>query len=182
MKLIEVFTGLGMNPTLLHESMLTPKWIDIGFQGDDPTTDFRGTGSLGLYNLHNFVTHRQRSALQCLAHARDKQHEYFLACAGINVTHHMMRLFSEPEFCTHFASAVSEEEVLTVFNGLYAEYMTKLDAHWTQSPLAANFMNFNTVMVPSTEGLLQKKGLFGMIRRPWDAFIGFWLLASVQPG
>ena len=147
MKLIEIFTGMGMNPTLLHESMLTPKWIDIGFQGEDPTTDFRGTGSLGLYNLHNFVIRRQRAAQECLAHARDKSHEYFLACAGINVTHQMMRLFADPEICTHFSRAESEEEVLNLFNGLYADYLVRLDHFWIQSPLAANFMNFNTVMV-----------------------------------
>lgn len=147
MKLIEIFTGLGMDPTILHESMLTNKWIDIGFQGEDPTTDFRGTGTLGLLNLHNFVSKRQKQALACLAHARDKKSEYFLACSGINVTHKMINSFTEPEICTHFAGAVSEDEVLNIFNGLYAEFIVKLDQYWVASPQSSNFMNFNTVMV-----------------------------------
>lgn len=147
MKLIEIFTGLGMNPTLLHESMLTPKWIGIGFQGEDPTTDFRGSGSLGLYNLHNLVVKRQKSALECLRHSKDKAHEYFFACSGINVTHHMMKKFTEPEICSHFSSAVSEDEVLSIFNGLYADFVGKLDRFWVASPQSANLMNFNTVML-----------------------------------
>jgi hypothetical protein len=27
----------------------------LGFQGDDPATDFRGAGVLGLYNLNSWV-------------------------------------------------------------------------------------------------------------------------------
>lgn len=146
-KLIEIFTGLGMNPTLLHDGMKTTKWIDIGFQGEDPTTDFRGTGSLGLLNLHFLVTRRSNVAQKCLEHARDKNHEYFLACSGINVTHHMINRFLEPEICTHFASAESEEEVLSIFNGLYADFVAKLDKFWTVHPSSSSFMNFNTVMV-----------------------------------
>jgi len=35
---------------------LSEKWIDIGFQGVDPVTDFRGSGILGLENLYYFTT------------------------------------------------------------------------------------------------------------------------------
>lgn len=150
-KLIEIFTGLGMNPTLLHDGMKTTKWIDIGFQGEDPTTDFRGTGSLGLLNLHFFVTKQQKVAERCLAHARDKSHEYFLACSGINVTFHMVSRFFEPEICTHFAAAESEEEVLSIFNSLYADFVSKLDKFWIEHPSSSTFMNFNTVMVSSAD-------------------------------
>ena len=30
---------------------VTKQWQDIGFQGEDPKTDFRGMGMLGLHNL-----------------------------------------------------------------------------------------------------------------------------------
>ncbi|CAJ0958587.1 unnamed protein product [Ranitomeya imitator] len=33
------------------KSRITKQWGDIGFQGDDPKTDFRGMGFLGLANL-----------------------------------------------------------------------------------------------------------------------------------
>lgn len=35
---------------------LTKKWIDIGFQGADPATDFRGSGILGLDQLLSVTT------------------------------------------------------------------------------------------------------------------------------
>lgn len=38
-------------PTAKLESRITKQWGDIGFQGDDPKTDFRGMGMLGLNNL-----------------------------------------------------------------------------------------------------------------------------------
>lgn len=38
-------------PTIKLESRITKQWGDIGFQGEDPKTDFRGMGMLGLINL-----------------------------------------------------------------------------------------------------------------------------------
>ena len=33
------------------ESKITKRWNEIGFQGTDPSSDFRGMGLLGLVNL-----------------------------------------------------------------------------------------------------------------------------------
>ena len=35
----------------LNQNRVSKQWQDIGFQGDDPKTDFRGMGMLGLLNL-----------------------------------------------------------------------------------------------------------------------------------
>lgn len=32
------------------------EWIELGFQVEDPATDFRGAGYLGLMNLHEWVS------------------------------------------------------------------------------------------------------------------------------
>ena len=136
-----------MDATLLHENMITKKWIDIGFQSEDPTTDFKGVGSLGLISFHYFVTRRTKNALECFKHARNKDTEYRFAFFGINVVQYMMENFSVPEICLHFTTAISEEEVLLIFNGLYAIFFQKLDKYWIASPLSVSLMNFNTVMV-----------------------------------
>ena len=34
---------------------VTKQWQDIGFQGEDPKTDFRGMGMLGLHNLMKVI-------------------------------------------------------------------------------------------------------------------------------
>ena len=36
---------------------VTSEWVRLGFQGDDPATDFRGMGVLGLHNLVYFGEH-----------------------------------------------------------------------------------------------------------------------------
>ncbi|KAJ8782392.1 hypothetical protein J1605_010100 [Eschrichtius robustus] len=38
-------------PTKKLKARISKQWADIGFQGDDPKTDFRGMGVLGLINL-----------------------------------------------------------------------------------------------------------------------------------
>ena len=38
-------------PTKKLKARISKQWADIGFQGDDPKTDFRGMGILGLINL-----------------------------------------------------------------------------------------------------------------------------------
>jgi hypothetical protein len=40
-----------LQPGVDLEARRTKQWQAIGFQGDDPKTDFRGMGMLGLENL-----------------------------------------------------------------------------------------------------------------------------------
>jgi len=49
MQLLELWTLLQPDRPLL--TRVTKQWQDIGFQGEDPKTDFRGMGILGLQNL-----------------------------------------------------------------------------------------------------------------------------------
>ncbi|KAG9338685.1 hypothetical protein JZ751_025353, partial [Albula glossodonta] len=45
---------------------VSKQWCEIGFQGSDPKTDFRGMGLLGLHNLLYFAEHDKATALQVL--------------------------------------------------------------------------------------------------------------------
>ncbi len=40
-----------LRPETKLESRISHQWTEIGFQGDDPMTDFRGMGLLSLQNL-----------------------------------------------------------------------------------------------------------------------------------
>ena len=51
-KLLEVWQNLKPNEKL--RDRISTQWISIGFQAEDPSTDFRGAGFLGLTNLHTF--------------------------------------------------------------------------------------------------------------------------------
>ena len=48
-KLLELWDSL--MPQLNLESRVSSDWKYLGFQGEDPKTDFRGMGLLGLENL-----------------------------------------------------------------------------------------------------------------------------------
>jgi hypothetical protein len=48
--IFEVWHGLKGKDDIL-DSKISKRWSDIGFQGTDPSTDFRGMGLLGLVNL-----------------------------------------------------------------------------------------------------------------------------------
>lgn len=63
----------------------------VGFQGNDPSTDFRGSGQLGLENLLFFVSARNEYAQEVLKFSLDKETWYFFAVAGINITGKMLQ-------------------------------------------------------------------------------------------
>ncbi|XP_052022609.1 ELMO domain-containing protein 2 isoform X3 [Apodemus sylvaticus] len=54
-------------PTKKLKGRISKQWADIGFQGDDPKTDFRGMGILGLINLVYFSENYTSEAHQILS-------------------------------------------------------------------------------------------------------------------
>ncbi len=60
--------------------------MKIGFQGEDPSTDFRGSGFLGLKNLLYFVENGKEEVEEVLRTALSEKRWYFFAAAGINIT------------------------------------------------------------------------------------------------
>lgn len=44
-----------LRPDRKIKARKSEEWIELGFQVEDPATDFRGAGLLGLINLHKFV-------------------------------------------------------------------------------------------------------------------------------
>ena len=62
-------------------------WADLGFQGKDPCTDFRGSGQLGLESLYAMQQSIPDTVLRMLQESRDDQTAYPFACAVINVVH-----------------------------------------------------------------------------------------------
>nr|AAI29414.1 Zgc:158733 [Danio rerio] len=53
---------------------ISEQWCEIGFQGNDPKTDFRGMGLLGLHNLLYFAEHDKATALQVLHDSLQPKH------------------------------------------------------------------------------------------------------------
>ncbi|OON20498.1 protein, SNF2 family [Opisthorchis viverrini] len=70
------------------------RWSLIGFQTDNPYTDFRGMGILSLKNMVYFSSHHTKLARSLLSASNHPQHWYPFAILAINVTE-MLYVFLE---------------------------------------------------------------------------------------
>ena len=73
-----------LKPTEKLVGRISKQWIDIGFQVEDPATDFRGAGKLGLINLHRFT--ESPLCKPVFQVACSQKTEYFFASAGVFFT------------------------------------------------------------------------------------------------
>ena len=71
-KLIQLWSHLMPDQPL--ESRISKQWTEIGFQGNDPKTDFRGMGMLGLENLLYLSNKYSAIARHILSHSNHPVH------------------------------------------------------------------------------------------------------------
>ncbi len=76
----------GLMPGVGRSGRISKEWGDIGFQGVDPATDFRGMGVLGLQHLHYFASCRGLQARRALARSAHPPRFYPFAITGINIS------------------------------------------------------------------------------------------------
>lgn len=81
--------------TTNENTILSSDWMTLGFQGNDPTTDFRSLGMLGLYQLVYFSLHRTQTAHMVLEELSKPGKYYPFAVIGINISQFVMELFLE---------------------------------------------------------------------------------------
>lgn len=133
------------NLLMPHEKLkarITKQWCDIGFQGDDPRTDFRGMGMLGLTNLLYFSKHYTTEARQILAHSIHPKLGYSYAIVGINLTEMAYSLLKNGSLKSHFYNMVSGVPQLEHFHQLYCYLAYEFDKFWFQEePESIMFFN-----------------------------------------
>jgi ELMO domain-containing protein len=69
------------------------EWGQLGFQGHDPSTDFRGMGLLGLQQLEYFSRRHPFEAQALLLDSLKESHYFPFAATGINMTAFVLELF-----------------------------------------------------------------------------------------
>ncbi|XP_072318801.1 ELMO domain-containing protein 2 [Eucyclogobius newberryi] len=117
-------------PSVKLESRITKQWGDIGFQGDDPKTDFRGMGLLGLINLIFFSENYTEEARQVLSHANHPKLGYSYAIVGINLTEMAYSLLKCGALKPHFYNTVVGSPELQHFHQLYCFLAYEFDKFW----------------------------------------------------
>ena len=104
-------------------------WEDIGFQGNDPATDLRGAGMLGLINLFDFVTSpiACQIALNILKLSRDVTQRFPMCALSMSLTVIVITLLRDgklSKICN------SRGMVFSVVNDAYKALFYKLYLVW----------------------------------------------------
>ncbi|XP_065632999.1 uncharacterized protein LOC112018015 isoform X1 [Quercus suber] len=148
--------------------LISEQWKDMGWQGKDPSTDFRGGGFISLENLLFFAKNFPKSFQDLLRKQEGDRSvwEYPFAVAGVNITFmliQMLDLESDNSVfnCTvkprtlvgaNFLKFLAENE--SAFDLLYCITFKLMDQQWLN--MRASYMDFNTVM-KSTRRQLEKE-------------------------
>nr|XP_043608346.1 ELMO domain-containing protein A isoform X2 [Erigeron canadensis] len=137
-------------PNVTLQGLISEQWKEMGWQGINPSTDFRGGGFLSLENLIFFAKTFPGAFRRLLLKQRGKRvmWEYPFAIAGINISFmltQMLELYQVKPRCTHcvnFVKILGEDE--EAFDVLYCIAFVLMDAQWLATH--ASFMEFNEVL------------------------------------
>ncbi|XP_024983167.1 ELMO domain-containing protein A-like [Cynara cardunculus var. scolymus] len=140
--------------------LVSEQWKEMGWQGKDPSTDFRGGGFISLENLLYFARNFQKS-FQDLLRKQDGERamwEYPFAVAGVNITFMLIQMLDleavKPRTFVGatFLKFLSENE--SAFDLLYCITFKLMDRQWLA--MHASYMDFNAVM-KSTRRQLERE-------------------------
>ncbi|GAB4858020.1 hypothetical protein Ancab_015923 [Ancistrocladus abbreviatus] len=135
-------------------------WKEMGWQGQDPSTDFRGGGFISLQNLIYFAE-KYPESFQCLLHKQDGKRaewEYPFAVAGVNISFMLAQMLDlqtgKPSSLSgvRFLELLAEDEM--AFDDLYCVAFQMMDAQWLAK--RASYMEFNDVL-KSTRTQLERE-------------------------
>ncbi|KAG8647979.1 ELMO domain-containing protein A isoform X2 [Manihot esculenta] len=131
-------------------SLKSDLWKEMGWQGSDPSTDFRGGGFVSLENLI-FFAKMYPDSFQRLLHKKDgtrAKWEYPFAVAGINISFMLLQMLDlqtgKPSTLAgiKFAEFLAGDEM--AFDNLYCVAFQMMDAQWLAK--RASYMEFNDVL------------------------------------
>ncbi|KAM7476247.1 hypothetical protein LguiB_023490 [Lonicera macranthoides] len=130
--------------------LISEQWKEMGWQGKDPSTDFRGGGFISLENLLYFATNFPKSFQDLLRKQEGDRAmwEYPFAVAGVNITFMLIQMLDleavKPRSFVGatFLKFLAENE--SAFDLLYCITFKLMDNQWLA--MRASYMDFNAVM------------------------------------
>nr|XP_043611932.1 ELMO domain-containing protein A isoform X2 [Erigeron canadensis]XP_043611935.1 ELMO domain-containing protein A isoform X2 [Erigeron canadensis] len=153
------------------DDLISDQWKKMGWQGKDPSTDFRGAGFISLENLLFFAKTFSLS-FQCLIQKQGSMGaawEYPFAVAGVNITFMLIKMLdldaTKPRTLVSavFIHMLSENE--WAFDLLYCVAFIIMDKIWGEKN--ASYMEFNDVL-ESTRAQLKEELLLDDVLRIED--------------
>ncbi|KAG6398721.1 hypothetical protein SASPL_140190 [Salvia splendens] len=129
-------------PGVELQSLKSDQWKEMGWQGNDPSTDFRGAGFISLENLLFFA--KTFSSLLRKQTGKRAMWEYPFAVAGVNITFMIFQMLD--------LDAKNE----WAFDLLYCVAFMVMDKLWLDKH--ATYMEFNDIL-RSTRSQLEREFL-----------------------
>lgn len=151
--------------------LISEQWKEMGWQGKDPSTDFRGGGFISLENLLFFARNFPKSFQDLLRKQEGDRSvwEYPFAVAGVNISFMLIQMLDleavKPRTLigATFLKFLADNE--SAFDLLYCITFKLMDHQWLT--MRASYMDFNTVM-KSTRRQLEKELLHEDVTRLED--------------
>ncbi|KAL4569832.1 hypothetical protein LXL04_025476 [Taraxacum kok-saghyz] len=137
-------------PNVTLTNLISDQWKEMGWQGANPSTDFRACGFLSLENLLFFAKTFPAAFRRLLLKQPGKraEWEYPFAIAGVNISFmltQMLELYSVKPRSLHgvnFVKILGEDD--EAFDVLYCIAFAMMDAQWLA--MHASYMEFNEVL------------------------------------
>ncbi|KAG0336426.1 ELMO domain-containing protein 1 [Podila humilis] len=120
----------------------TKQWTDIGFQGKDPATDFRGMGMLGLDDLVYYAKYYPMSSKQALECSNHETQWYSFAIVGINITAFAVQTLRTRQL-QHYLFLNGTDK--SVYHELYCYLFHRFNGYWMTLEPKPTVMDFERV-------------------------------------
>jgi len=143
-----------MEPQEELTARVSKQWQAIGFQGDDPSTDFRGMGLLGLYALVSFAEKHQPLAASILVTSQHPARWFPLAITGIQIG--QMILVASQDGTLNRIWLSSSKPTSDIYFDLFAFAMERFGDTWHKSD--ATILDFPAVFDGYKVSLLSHLG------------------------
>ncbi|EDV25094.1 uncharacterized protein TRIADDRAFT_26054 [Trichoplax adhaerens] len=144
------------------EQRISPQWTEIGFQGSNPETDFRGMGLLGLEQLVYFTENYTQVARKILSHSHHPTYGYSMAIVGIHLTNMAYSLLVSNALKPHFYYS-NVSATLDEFHKVYCYLIVEFDSFW-RSEKPENILIFNEIKEKFRLKTLQKLKTLRVLR------------------
>ncbi|KAI9282288.1 Engulfment/cell motility, partial [Sporodiniella umbellata] len=113
-----------MMPQEALTSRVSSQWIQIGFQGTDPATDFRGMGIQGLDDLLYFAKYHPNVVRSVFQHSTHPKYWYPYAIVGINISKFLYLLLDSRKLQAHLLQHG------TAYQEIYCYLFYRFDSSW----------------------------------------------------
>ncbi|KAI9302460.1 ELMO/CED-12 family-domain-containing protein [Cunninghamella echinulata] len=124
-KLLKLWSNL--MPTIELESRLTKQWAEIGFQGNDPASDFRGMGVQGLDDLIYYTKTYPEAARQAFVHSQHPVSWYPFAIVGINISQFTIQILRTRQLQYYlFKFGITKD----TYQDLYCYFYYTFNEYW----------------------------------------------------